>query len=59
MDPNDSATFLQACVERRLDFVEITIRPGSAVCVVLASHGYPGHYVKGKKIEMEEMPPGT
>jgi phosphoribosylamine--glycine ligase / phosphoribosylformylglycinamidine cyclo-ligase len=50
---------IQACVERRLDFVAIGTRPGFAVSVVLASLGYPGNFEKGKAITIREIPPGT
>ena len=33
-----------------LDGVRVSTRPGAAVCVVMASGGYPGSYSKGKKI---------
>jgi phosphoribosylamine-glycine ligase len=48
----------QACVEHRLDSVEIKLREGSAVSVVLASAGYPGAFEKGKKIAIEKVPTG-
>ena len=42
---------LLACAEQRLtDFPPLQWRSGSAVCVVLASQGYPGAYEKGKVI---------
>lgn len=47
---------LQACVERRLDSVEVKTRPGYSVAVVLASQGYPGSYEKGKKVEVGQVP---
>jgi phosphoribosylamine--glycine ligase / phosphoribosylformylglycinamidine cyclo-ligase len=52
-------TLVQACVERRLDSVAITARPGSAVSVVLASSGYPGSFAKGKTITTGDVPSGT
>src|ERR1700733_13564733 len=48
----------QACVEHRLDSVEIKLREGYAVSVVLASAGYPGAFEKGKKITIENVPTG-
>lgn len=48
----------QAAVEHRLDSVDITIRPGIAVAVVLASEGYPGNYSKGNVITFGDMPSG-
>lgn len=47
----------QACAERRLDAVQVNIRSGSAVSVILASHGYPGSYSKGHRITIDELPP--
>ncbi|MGL5032566.1 MAG: phosphoribosylamine--glycine ligase, partial [Microcystaceae cyanobacterium] len=42
---------LMACVEQKLkDFSPLKWRSQSAVCVVLASAGYPGVYEKGKVI---------
>ncbi|KAJ7786562.1 aminoimidazole ribonucleotide synthetase [Mycena metata] len=45
----DLAAILLGCAEHRLDSVKVTIRPGYAVSVVLASQGYPGSYPKGKQ----------
>ncbi len=41
---------LLACVEGRLDTLELRWRSGIAACVVMASGGYPGSYDKGKRI---------
>lgn len=49
----------KACVEHRLDSVTISIQPGVAVSVVLASAGYPGTYPKGKDIAIGETPSST
>jgi phosphoribosylamine--glycine ligase/phosphoribosylformylglycinamidine cyclo-ligase len=49
----------QACVERRLDSVELGYREGYAVSVVLASGGYPGKYPKGVPMTINpSMPQG-
>lgn len=48
----------QACAEGRLDSVHIGIRQGFAATVVIASGGYPGSYVKGKEITIDEVSPG-
>ncbi|TDL28228.1 aminoimidazole ribonucleotide synthetase [Rickenella mellea] len=55
-DDTDLAAVILACVEHRLDAVELKIRPGYAVSVVLASQGYPGAYSKGKLIEIGKVP---
>jgi phosphoribosylamine--glycine ligase len=47
---NDLADVLEACVEGALDKIQLRWRPEAAVCVVMASAGYPGGYVKGKII---------
>ncbi|CAE6413642.1 unnamed protein product [Rhizoctonia solani] len=52
-DDTDLAEVLLACVERRLDSVKISTRPGVAVSVILASQGYPGSYPKGKIVTTE------
>jgi phosphoribosylamine--glycine ligase / phosphoribosylformylglycinamidine cyclo-ligase len=49
---------VQACVERRLDAVEVKTREGFAISVILASDGYPGSYEKGKKIVVGQVPQG-
>lgn len=46
----DFVDLLQALVEDRLDEVEVTLRPGAAACVVMASGGYPGPYTNGRPI---------
>lgn len=47
---SDLFPVLQAVVDRRLHDVEIRWRPEPAVCVVMASGGYPGAHDKGKAI---------
>ncbi|KAG8905701.1 hypothetical protein FRB99_008415 [Tulasnella sp. 403] len=49
-EDTDLAEVMLACCERRLDAVSLSIKPGFAVSVVLASSGYPGSYPKGKII---------
>jgi phosphoribosylamine---glycine ligase len=44
---NDLTGLLEACVERRLDKMALRWRPEAAVCVVMASAGYPGSSAKG------------
>ncbi len=47
---SDLVPILEAVVNRRLHEVEIRWRPEPAVCVVMASGGYPGAHEKGKVI---------
>jgi phosphoribosylamine--glycine ligase len=41
---------LESCVERRLHKTALRWKTEAAVCVVMASAGYPGSYSKGKPI---------
>ncbi len=47
---NDLLELLLATCEGRLDKIVLKWKPGAAVCVVLASKGYPGTYEKGFEI---------
>jgi len=47
----DLASLCLACSEGDLGSHQLTWLPGSAVCVVIASGGYPGNYTKGLPIE--------
>ncbi len=47
---SDLVSVLLATVEGRLQDVSLEWHPGSSVCVVMASGGYPGSYEKGKVI---------
>jgi phosphoribosylamine---glycine ligase len=47
---NDLVELLEASVEGTLDKHELKWSPMAAVCVVMASGGYPGSYAKGKVI---------
>jgi phosphoribosylamine--glycine ligase len=47
---SDLIDIVEAILDDRLAEVDIAWRPGSAVCVVMASGGYPGRYEKGKEI---------
>ena len=47
---SDLAEILMACAEGRLDEMDIQWSDGAAVCVVLASGGYPGEYKTGLPI---------
>lgn len=51
---NDIIDVMEACVEGTLDKVELEFEDNAAVCVVLASEGYPVSYEKGKVIFGEE-----
>lgn len=44
---NDIVDVFEACIDGTLDDVELKFRDNAAVCVVLASQGYPEHYEKG------------
>jgi phosphoribosylamine---glycine ligase len=46
----DLAEIFLSIAERRLDPASVIIHPATAVCVVMASHGYPDEYQTGKKI---------
>ncbi len=47
---NDLVELLDASVNGTLDKIEMKWSPMAAVCVVMASGGYPGSYAKGKPI---------
>jgi phosphoribosylamine--glycine ligase len=47
----DWLTLLEACATGRLDEVEVRWKREAAVCVVMASGGYPGSYAKGLPME--------
>jgi phosphoribosylamine--glycine ligase len=47
---SDLIPALQACIDGTLDQIELEWRDDPAVCVVMASDGYPGKYEKGKTI---------
>jgi phosphoribosylamine--glycine ligase len=48
---NDLVELLLASAEGRLGPVELRWSPNASVCVVAASGGYPGDYVRGRVIE--------
>ncbi len=48
---NDIIEVMEACVDGRLEEIELEFEDNAAVCVVLASAGYPVKYEKGKVIE--------
>lgn len=51
---NDIIDVIGACIEGRLDSIDLEFEDNAAVCVVLASDGYPEHYEKGKVITFSE-----
>lgn len=48
---NDLVDIFEACIDGTLDQIELEFEDNAAVCVVLASNGYPEKYEKGFKIE--------
>lgn len=48
---NDIIEVMEACVEGTLDQVDLQFEDNAAVCVVLASDGYPVKYEKGMEIK--------
>lgn len=47
---SDIVDIFNACIDGTLDKIQLNIDPRPAVCVVMASKGYPGAYAAGKKI---------
>jgi len=47
---NDILDVIDACIDGKLDQIELEFEDNAAVCVVLASDGYPEYYEKGKII---------
>ena len=48
---NDIVEVFEACVDGKLDEIDLQFEDNAAVCVVLASDGYPVSYEKGYPIE--------
>jgi phosphoribosylamine--glycine ligase len=44
---NDIVDVFEACIDGRLDQIKLEFEDNAAVCVILASDGYPEHYEKG------------
>ncbi|MDO5351134.1 MAG: phosphoribosylamine--glycine ligase [Lachnospiraceae bacterium] len=44
---NDIVEVFEACIDGTLDQIDLQFEDNAAVCVVLASDGYPVHYEKG------------
>ena len=47
---NDLVDLFEACIDGTLDQINLEFEDNAAVCVVLASAGYPEHYEKGFEI---------
>ena len=47
---NDLVDLFEACIDGTLDQINLEFEDNAAVCVVLASDGYPEHYEKGFEI---------
>ncbi|MDO5572699.1 MAG: phosphoribosylamine--glycine ligase [bacterium] len=47
---NDIIEVMEACIDGHLDQIDLQFEDNAAVCVVLASDGYPEHYEKGLPI---------
>lgn len=47
---NDIIEVMEACIDGRLDEIDLQFEDNAAVCVVLASDGYPVKYDKGLEI---------
>ncbi len=47
---NDIIEVFEACIDGKLDEINLVFEDNAAVCVVLASDGYPEHYEKGYAI---------
>ena len=47
---NDIVDLFEACIDGTLDQINLEFEDNAAVCVVLASNGYPEHYEKGFEI---------
>lgn len=48
---NDIIDVMEACIDGRLNEIELEFEDNAAVCVVLASEGYPVSYRKGYEIK--------
>ncbi|ODR39370.1 phosphoribosylamine--glycine ligase [Eisenbergiella tayi] len=47
---NDIVDVMEACIDGTLDKIDLQFEDNAAVCVVLASRGYPVKYEKGLKV---------
>ncbi|MDD3172271.1 MAG: phosphoribosylamine--glycine ligase [Herbinix sp.] len=48
---NDIVDVFEACIDGKLNSIKLEFEDNAAVCVVLASEGYPEHYEKGFAIK--------
>ncbi|MDE7333629.1 MAG: phosphoribosylamine--glycine ligase [Lachnospiraceae bacterium] len=48
---NDIIEVMEACIDGKLDAIDLSFEDNAAVCVVLASEGYPVSYEKGFVID--------
>ncbi len=48
---NDLVEVFEACIDGKLEEIKLEFEDNAAVCVILASDGYPGHYEKGFPIK--------
>lgn len=48
---NDIIEVFEACIDGNLDQVQLEFEDNAAVCVILASYGYPENYEKGLPIQ--------
>jgi phosphoribosylamine--glycine ligase len=55
---NDLLEILDACVDGHLSEIDLRWKSGAAVCVVLASKGYPEKPETGKKVAFLDLPEG-
>ncbi len=56
---NDIVEVMEACIDGKLQDINLAFEDNAAVCVVLASDGYPEKYEKGKPIAGLEHFEGT
>lgn len=52
---NDLIDICEACIDGRLNEIELIFEENAAVCVILASEGYPEYYEKGFAIQGLEV----
>lgn len=57
---SDLVEIMESVIDGRLDRVKVEWNEGAAICVVLASGGYPGEYEKGREIKgLDRVPEGV